>query len=134
MVFTIGVCMYGGVSDLWTVLLAANLELSLVMSVMNTILASGKLEIHHWISFSQELNSLTWIYFHSSYDNILETFDKVGWCWLHLFHWTFMLPDNSGFIGFIDQYSDSMLLCAFFKRYCDNFEIFIIDLYFLRSH
>ncbi|XP_055299145.1 uncharacterized protein LOC129566872 [Sitodiplosis mosellana] len=35
----IGVCMIGGLSDLWTVLLGGNLELTIVMSVVNTGLA-----------------------------------------------------------------------------------------------
>lgn len=40
----IGVCMIGGVSDLWTVILGGNLDLSITMSVINTMLACGELK------------------------------------------------------------------------------------------
>lgn len=46
--FAIGISIYGGVSDLWTALFAANLELSVIMSVVNTIMACSeyKIEAH----------------------------------------------------------------------------------------
>lgn len=41
----IGSSLVGGVSNLWTVLLGGNLNLSLILSVINTVIANGNGEI-----------------------------------------------------------------------------------------
>lgn len=43
--FVIGVCLIGGVSDFWTASLEGNLDLSITMSMVNSLLACGKLSL-----------------------------------------------------------------------------------------
>lgn len=43
--FVVGICLLGGVSNLWTLILGGNFELSIVMSVVNTLIVCGKLKI-----------------------------------------------------------------------------------------
>lgn len=42
--FVVGVCLVGGVSNLWTLILGGNFELSIIMSILNTLIVCGELK------------------------------------------------------------------------------------------
>lgn len=55
----IGVCLVGGVSNLWVLILGGNFELSIVMSILNSLLVCGEFATITITVFDQNnLNSM----------------------------------------------------------------------------